>query len=175
MNRRTIGFVALGLILAVLWFWSGMHSGKSEVTGVNTRAVSLYFGAATSELLVREQRAVSPEEVGVPYVTELLLAGPTTSEYLSVIPPGTKLLDWNMQNDTLTLDFSGELADGHPGGSSAELQTVFSIVNTMTELPGVKRVQLLIAGRNVDTLVGHVDLSVPLEFAAEMVEAGTTQ
>jgi germination protein M len=44
-----------------------------------------------------------------------------------------------------------------------ELFTVYTIVNTITtNLPDVQSVQLLIDGREVDTLAGHVDLRRPL-------------
>ena len=44
-----------------------------------------------------------------------------------------------------------------------ELLTVFTIVNAIiTNLPDVQSVQLLIDGREVDTLAGHVDLRRPL-------------
>ena len=50
-----------------------------------------------------------------------------------------------------------------PGGSEAELLTVYSVVNSLTaNFPAVKRVQILIEDRPVPTLAGHVDLTRPL-------------
>ena len=52
---------------------------------------------------------------------------------------------------------------GHPGGSLNELLTVYALVNAVTaNLPAVKRVQILVDGKEVDTLAGHVDLRRPL-------------
>jgi hypothetical protein len=51
----------------------------------------------------------------------------------------------------------------HPGGSMNELFTVYTIVNVITtNFQDVQNVQLLIDGREVDTLAGHVDLRKPL-------------
>ena len=51
----------------------------------------------------------------------------------------------------------------HPGGSFTELLTVYAIVNAVTaNLPTVQRVQILIDGKEADTLAGHVDLRRPL-------------
>ena len=52
---------------------------------------------------------------------------------------------------------------GQPGGSEAELLTVYSVVNSLTaNFPAVKRVQILIEDRPAPTLAGHVDLTRPL-------------
>ena len=52
----------------------------------------------------------------------------------------------------------------HTGGALDELFTVYTIVNALTtNLPAVKRVQILIDGKEVDTLAGHVDLRHPLQ------------
>ena len=41
---------------------------------------------------------------------------------------------------------------------------LYTIVNALTvNLPAVKRVQILVDGREVDTLAGHVDLRHPLQ------------
>jgi hypothetical protein len=51
----------------------------------------------------------------------------------------------------------------HRGGSTQELLTVYSLVNTLTvNLPTIAAVQILIDGREADTLAGHVDLRRPL-------------
>ena len=45
-----------------------------------------------------------------------------------------------------------------------ELLTVYAIVNAVTaNLPGVQRVQILVDGREVDTIAGHIDVRRPLE------------
>ena len=56
-----------------------------------------------------------------------------------------------------------EISPAHPGGSMTELLTVHAIVNAVTaNLPAVQRVQILVDGREVDTLAGHVDVRRPL-------------
>ena len=61
------------------------------------------------------------------------------------------------------VDLSGDVAAAHPGGSINELLTVYTIVDALTaNLPAVTAVQLLVDGKEVDTLAGHVDLRRPL-------------
>jgi hypothetical protein len=52
----------------------------------------------------------------------------------------------------------------HSGGTHAELLTVYSVVNTITtNLQGVQRVQLLVDGKEADSIAGHVDVRRPLD------------
>ena len=52
----------------------------------------------------------------------------------------------------------------------AELFTIYAIVNALTvNLPAVTRVQILIDGKEVDTLAGHVDLRHPLQKSMNWV------
>lgn len=84
--------------------------------------------------------------------------------YISAIPGGTSIRGFYItaQQDAF-IDFSPELSTRHPGGSTTELLTVYAIVNAVVaNLPTIQRVQILIDGKEVDTLAGHVDLRGPL-------------
>jgi hypothetical protein len=49
------------------------------------------------------------------------------------------------------------------GGSADELLTVYAIVDSLTaNVPQIRRVGLLVGGRERDTLAGHVDIRRPL-------------
>ncbi len=62
------------------------------------------------------------------------------------------------------MDLSADARIRHTGGALDELFTVYTIVNVLTaNLPAVTRVQILIEGKEVDTLAGHVDLRHPLQ------------
>lgn len=82
----------------------------------------------------------------------------------SPIPEGVVLRGvYLSERQDLFADFDASLRERHPGGSRQELCTVYAIVNAVTvNLPAVRGVQILIDGREVDTLAGHVDLRRPL-------------
>ena len=64
-----------------------------------------------------------------------------------------------------------ESATAHTGGTQDELLTIYSIVDALTSnLPAVSSVQLLVDGKEVDTLAGHIDLRKPLEKNLNLVE-----
>jgi len=85
------------------------------------------------------------------------------------LPPGTELLGISVADGLATVDFSRHLRDGFQGGSDNEQVTIYSIVNTLTSLPTVGRVQILIEGATVSTIGGHHDISGTLTFDSELV------
>ena len=83
---------------------------------------------------------------------------------VSAVPQGTTLRAIFLTNTgDAYVDVSGELRANHPGGTTNEILTVYSLVNALTaNLPSVTNVQILIDGKEVDTLGGHLDLRRPL-------------
>ena len=80
------------------------------------------------------------------------------------MPAGTKLraLFLTERGDAY-VDLSREAVTAHTGGTLNELLTVYTIVNALTvNLPAVRSVQILVDGKEVQTLAGHVDLRQPL-------------
>jgi hypothetical protein len=97
---------------------------------------------------------------------------PVGEPLVSAIPPGTRLRALFVTEDgEAFVDLSGEISSAHPGGSMNEILTVYTIVHALTyNLPAVTRVQLLIDGKEVETLAGHVDLRRPLMKNAAWLE-----
>jgi len=129
-------------------------------------SVRLYFEAPDRDGLLPEEReiAISPDLAGqLRTVVEELAKGSTTG-LLATLPPGTRVLEVFVQaRGVAHVDLSAEAGAGLPGGSRAELFTVYSIVNTIvTNFPSVSRVRILVDDRPLTTLVGHVDPSRPL-------------
>jgi len=61
--------------------------------------------------------------------------------------------------DTAVVDTNAGFADSHPSGVLAEELTVASIVETLSaNNPQIKRVKLLVDGKERETLAGHADL-----------------
>jgi len=122
---------------------------------------SLYFGGESSDHLIKEFRSVSsirnPEKMSEALINELI-KGPD-AKGVRTIPEQTRLLSVDLQKDGLLLvDLSKEFTELHPGGSSSEIMTVYSIVNTLTmNIKDVKMVRIRQEGRNINTIAGHID------------------
>jgi len=91
------------------------------------------------------------------------LLQPPSVPFLSVVPPGTSLKGFYLSPEGVAfVDLSAEAGRAHVGALD-EIFIVYSIVNTLTDnLPAITAVQLLVDGRQVDTLAGHVDVRRPV-------------
>jgi len=91
----------------------------------------------------------------------------------SAIPAGTKLRGLFLGGKgEAYVDLSAE-ARGATGGTLDEALAVYAIVNALTtNLPDVTAVQILVDGKEVDTLAGHVDLREPLGRSSAWIRKG---
>ncbi|PYQ84030.1 MAG: hypothetical protein DMG02_07160 [Acidobacteria bacterium] len=127
----------------------------------------LFYVAEDGTRLTGVEREIAYGEGTVAQANEIVAAqiAPVAEPFVSAVPPGTTLraLFISDRGDAY-VDFSRDMIAAHPGGSTTELLTVYTIVNALTEnLPAVHAVQLLVDGKEVDTIAGHVDLRRPLE------------
>jgi hypothetical protein len=128
---------------------------------------TLFYGSEDGQGLVPVRRDVPLAGTVADQGREILtvaLAEQPPMPYVAVIPAGTMLRAFYVTDKgDAFIDLSTEVVSGHPGGSLNELLTVYALVNDITaNLPAVKRVQILVDGKEVDTLAGHVDLRRPL-------------
>jgi len=62
--------------------------------------------------------------------------------------------------DIVVIDVNAAFSTGHPSGVLAEELTVTSLVESLSaNVPGIKRVKILVDGKTQDTLAGHADLT----------------
>lgn len=147
---------------------------STETSHIQRRInVLLFFNDKDSTNLTTEDRYVLYKETLRDQAYEVMqeMVKGSEHELASTLPDGTQVRDLFITADgTAYVDFSPELAAKHIGGSLAEINTVFAIVNTLTlNFPQIKRVQILVDDHTVDTLTGHVDLSHPLHQDLSMV------
>lgn len=124
--------------------------------------VNLYFSDSQAMYLIPEKRKISQIPSLARQAVNELIKGPENSDFYRTIPEGTQVNEVYIADDIVYIDLSEEIFKNHPGGSSGELMTVYSIVNTLTEIPPIKGVQILVEGNEMESLVGHVDISMPL-------------
>lgn len=119
-----------------------------------------YASPDLSELVVQKRNVLSvqnPVELGKEILKELL-NGP----FGTTIPRGTKINDFHIKSGgTGVVDFSKEILE-HSIGSQGEQTRVLAIVNSLTELPDIKSVKILVDGKEISTLYGSVDTSQPI-------------
>jgi spore germination protein GerM len=96
---------------------------------------------------------------------------PAAEPLVSAVPAGTKLRAVFVANGDAYVDLTQDVVTAHPGGSLNEQLTIYTLVSAiLANLPAVTGVQILIEGKEVDTLAGHVDLRQPLVKNPEWVQ-----
>jgi hypothetical protein len=94
-------------------------------------------------------------------VLNTLLAGPVDTEFRTLPPDAALLAFYLLPDGTGIADFSEALATSIPSGIVSEQLAVDSITRTLeANVPQVQRLKILIHGQEVDTLAGHVDLTI---------------
>jgi hypothetical protein len=128
--------------------------------------VKLFFGAEDDGGLVLEERTLPFSNDLARQIESLvgeLIAG-SRQGLAPTLPPDTRVLGAFVTGSGVAyVNLSKEAQAGLPGGSHAELISVYSLVDSITaNFPAVSRVQILIDGGTAQTLSGHIDLSRPL-------------
>jgi len=191
-QKRLLGVIATGLIagLALVWWllpkWlttnkpvtppAANTAGAASPDAGRMVSATLYFVAEDGISLVADTSEVpfgaSPSEQAR-HVLEAEL-GPVTRGHLSAISAGVKVnaIYFTSKGDAY-VDLSHEIITGHPGGSLNESLTVYSIVLALTtNVREITAVQILVDGKQIDTLAGHIDLRQPLAADQRWVQKG---
>lgn len=114
----------------------------------------LYFANEDYSKLKLEIRYIpkSEAEKSVNHKAEIivneLISGPKVQGLNKTIPDGTKLKSKiKVDGGVATVDMSKEFKEKHSGGKAEEKMTIFSIVNSLTELKEISKVKFLINGK----------------------------
>ena len=97
---------------------------------------------------------------------QILCQGPSVSGAVSAFPQGTRAMSafFNPDDNSVVLDFSEELVTRHPGGTTAELATLTSILRTVAlNFPDTRSCIILVDGSQVETLAGNLTMDQPFD------------
>jgi spore germination protein GerM len=187
MTRRAVLIGAIAVVAIAGGWWLATRTPRSTAANASTGTAgttpppsttsatsdarkitaTLYFVSEDGLALIGVQREVPFGDTVLEQARQIvnvqLAQAPTP--LASAIPPSTTLRGvYVTDRGDAFVDLSVEARTKHTGGALDELFTVYAIVNALTtNLPAVKRVQILIEGKEVDTLAGHVDLRHPLQ------------
>ncbi len=146
------------------------QDAKPVVTEVKQEQKNISFivyraASDGSEKLLPEKITMKDNGKSLPEnaLIALVSTKPQDAKMDDVVPIGTKVRSLKIDKDgTAYADFSKELAKKGQG-SYGELMLCYAITNTLTEFKQIKRVQILVEGKKVVTLSGHMDIEDPLE------------
>ncbi|MFA0734791.1 MAG: hypothetical protein OGMRLDGQ_001291 [Candidatus Fervidibacter sp.] len=160
---------AVVLVALVLAFFAMRASKRpvqqNQATTMQVWQVTLCYPDLKASKLVKLSLSVgatSMERV----VSEIFerLKSPDSPDLSPAVPAGAKLLSVRREGDILVLDVSNEftLPEFWQGSDVAHLR-LQALVHTLTSLPQIRAVRILVNGQIPEALGGHEELSEPIE------------
>lgn len=159
------------LICGILLFNTNVeveYVPETEIEDVDLRKtmVTLYFQNKENKQLQKESRLIDSKDLlNSPYeeLLNMLLEGPETDFLEKAIPDGTKLLEVSLNGGCLNINLSKEFVENASTDENEKRNSVYCIVNTMSELNEVNSVKILIDGQETN---GFEDIG--LGFSGEL-------
>ncbi len=149
---------------------SSGQNHQSTVLSQDKMVVTVYSGTKDATRLVSETHIVAKNDHPAQTAMEILLAGTKNPNLVSVMPKGTKLRNISVKDGIAYIDFDEKLIKNNTGGSASEILLVAAIVNTLTEFPNIEKVQILVEGKKIDTISGHMDVGEPLSRSEKIIK-----
>ncbi len=156
------------LVTAIIAGGCAGDNAKPDIKPQEAKQISyiVYRPAADgSQKLLAEKITIADNGKSLPEnaLLTLITKKPASDKMESLVPQGTKVLSLKIAKDgTAYADFSKEIVK-RGEGSYNEFMLTGAIVNTLTEFPEIKRVQILVDGKKVTSIGGYIDLEEPLE------------
>lgn len=177
MNNKKIFFIIVGILILILGIilW-GYFNGEEEVINniqeiipqeeisdeqLRNTLISLYFiNDETGEVEVESRLIDAKILLNSPYneLINLWLQGPHSEKLNNYCGKNVKINNIEIKGDCAIIDFSKEFINEYNGKKNEELNVVYCLVNTLTELTEINCVKILIDGKEGQYL-GNINLS----------------
>ena len=163
--------VIISAVFLVFFFVSLFDYIYPPITGKDTvaqkrekREVRLYFSDANERFLVPEKRYVLKRkniDDQALQIVKALLDGSKQGN-INTLPEETACTGAEIKNGTAYVSLDNNLIERHPGGTTSEITTIYSLTTSLcNNIPQIKRVKLLVNGKEIDTIKGHIDTRNP--------------
>ena len=150
-------------------FLDNMGSEEHATKIVN---LNLYFANKKGDK-VKSQSTVIEYSANVAVekiVVEQLIAGPTEKGYYPTIPKDTKLMSVTTKDNVCYVNLdTGFTTQGYDVLGAV---TIYSIVNSLAELPGISGVQILVNGETSIVYKDNISLETTFQINPEIIEKG---
>ena len=144
-----------------------------EINMYTETTLDLYFSNADGDKLVDEMVAIrySSNMSVEKLVLEQLIRGPITKDAYPTIPSETKILSVSTKDGICYVNLDeGFLSQGY---NVMEAIPIYSIVNSLTEIPGINKVQILINGETNRVFRESIRFETIFERNLDLIEEGS--
>jgi len=163
---------------------SSIIIGEAEASKLTDKIpIRLYFANDDNTKLKLEIRYIdaadaqnSASDMATAIVNELIKGPSDESAFTRTVPAEAKLLSpVSIKNKVATVNFSKEFVSKHPGGKDAERMTIYSIVNSLTELEEIEKVKFLIDGKSQPEFKGNFKFDSLFPRSAQLISKEAAQ
>lgn len=166
-------FIVLLIFFVILFSALFPAVDKDSLKKKEKYAVTIYFSDKQERFLVPETRYIIKEEndaLQAKEIVKALLDGSKTG-LINTYPSGVTVKDVKVNNDgTAFINFDANLSKLHPGGSTAEMASIYSLVNSLTEnVSSIKQVKILIDGDETASINGHISIRIAFRPDPELI------
>ncbi len=141
-------------------------SGRENQT---EKFITLYFTDKTGKKLLPETRKATMTDNSLEKtIINELIKGPVSEGFEPTLPKSTKLLGVETTEEICFVNLSSSSMSKIEKGSQKERIAVYSIVNSITRIAGIEKVQILIDGKKSENDISHL-FSSPLEHNKSII------
>lgn len=163
---------------------SSIIIGEAEASKLTDKIpVRLYFANDDNTKLKLEIRYIdsvdaqnSASDMATAIINELIKGPSDESAFRRTVPAEAKLLSpVSIKNKVASVNFSEEFISKHPGGKDAERMTIYSIVNSLTELEEIEKVKFMIDGKSRPEFKGNFKFDSLFPRSAQLISKEAAQ
>ena len=158
-----------GIVIGLMNENTFLDNMGSEENATKISTLNLYFANKSGDKLknqscvVEYNANVAVEKV----VVEQLIAGPTEDGYYPTIPKDTKVMSVTSKDGVCYVNLdTGFTSQGYDVLGTV---TIYSIVNSLTDLPGIQSVQILVNGETNMNYKDNISLETIFQKNSEIV------
>ena len=159
---------------------AGVSLGYMSATDINlptdthtgeTKNIVLYFPNKETGMLNKEERTVkvTDQQPVEQYIINELISGTENTQYNQALNKSTTLISVDTYGDLCFVNFKDDFLEKNSGSEEKERIAVYSVVNSLTELENIKRVQFLMDGKKVAKF-GDLDIDNPFGRNSSAIE-----
>lgn len=100
----------------------------------------------------------TPQKKAERVVNELIAGRDDNPKIRRTIPNIKNCIKVKVKGSTAYVNLTKEIKEAHPDGRDSELLTIYSIVNSLTEIEGISTVRFTIDGKIQKDFMGHIDM-----------------
>lgn len=129
----------------------------------NYMNVGLYFDGSKDgkkSEISKEERLLNKDEVIGELIIQELIKGPAVrSELKPIIPKGTRLISFSINDKIATANFSKEIQV--PMTAQKEETCLKAIASSLSEISSIDKVRIQVENKNIDSLGGNFSIAEP--------------